>query len=35
MAFAKSLTYYSYQIMTFVTYVSDERPFPFAAWPKK
>ena len=35
LTFARSLTHYSYQIMMYLTYVSEERPFPFAIWPKK
>jgi hypothetical protein len=32
--FSKSLSTYSYQIYLFLTYNSDERPFPFGSWPK-
>jgi hypothetical protein len=32
-AFAQSLCSYGYQIMKFLSYSSDERPFPFAQWP--
>lgn len=33
--FSKSLSTFAYQIMLFVTYASNERPFPFSPWPKK
>lgn len=29
----KSLSIYSYQIMLFLTYNSDIRPYPFTPWP--
>lgn len=32
--FSKSLSTYSYQIYLFITYNSDEKPFPFGDWPK-
>ncbi len=31
--FGAGLSLFVYQIMSFWTYNSDERPFPFAAWP--
>ena len=33
--FGNNLSTYSYQIMMFLTYNSDEKPFPFLAWPSK
>lgn len=33
-AFGKQLSLYSYQILAFLTYNSDRRPFPFSDWPK-
>ncbi len=33
MDFTKSLNRYGYQIMEFVTFHSDERPFPLSDWP--
>jgi len=30
--FSKSLSAYLYDIMLFLTYASEERPFPFAKW---
>jgi hypothetical protein len=30
--FARSLSVYVYRIILFVTYNSDERPFPFSDW---
>ena len=32
--FAKSLSRYVYQIYLFLTYNTDEKPFPFGDWPK-
>lgn len=32
-AFARGLNAYVYQILQFITYRSDARPFPFSAWP--
>jgi len=29
----KSLSTYLYQILLYLTYSSDERPFPFSSWP--
>ena len=34
LAFSKSLARFSYQIMVFVLYVSEEKPFPFTPWPE-
>lgn len=31
--FGLSLATYSYQIITFLTYNSEEQPFPFSDWP--
>lgn len=31
--FAKQLATYIYQIVKYVTFNSDEQPFPFADWP--
>ncbi|MCK9530806.1 MAG: DUF4389 domain-containing protein [Gammaproteobacteria bacterium] len=31
--FARGLNAYVFQILEFVTFRSDERPFPFSAWP--
>lgn len=33
LAFSRSLNRFIYQILSFVTFDSDERPFPFADWP--
>jgi hypothetical protein len=32
-AFGLSLATYSYQIITYLTYNTEEQPFPFADWP--
>lgn len=32
--FGQSLSRYSYDIMRFISYNSDEKPFPFASWPE-
>jgi hypothetical protein len=32
-SFASSLSTYGYQIMLFLTYVKDDKPFPFSPWP--
>jgi hypothetical protein len=32
--FGLSLAAYIYQIVTFVTFNSDEKPFPFGPWPE-
>jgi hypothetical protein len=32
--FGASLATYIYQALMFVTYNSDEKPFPFAPWPE-
>ena len=32
--FGKSLSVYQYQIMLFLTYNSEVRPFPVADWPE-
>lgn len=31
--FSESLSKYIYQIMEYLTYVSEQKPFPFEAWP--
>jgi hypothetical protein len=33
-AFGLSLAAFVYQIVTFMTFNSDERPFPFGPWPE-
>lgn len=33
-AFGLSLATFIYQIVTFITFNSDERPFPFGPWPE-
>lgn len=33
-AFSRSANAYLYQICNFLTYVTDEKPFPFGAWPQ-
>ena len=33
-AFGLSLAAFIYQIVTFMTFNSDERPFPFGPWPE-
>jgi len=33
--FARGLNAYVFQILEFVTFRSDERPFPFSAWPSE
>lgn len=32
--FSKALSTYAYQIYLFLTYNSDDKPFPFGDWPK-
>lgn len=32
--FSKKLTSYFYEIVTYVTFSSDQKPFPFSPWPK-
>lgn len=32
--FAQSLCTYSYQVASFVTFTSDDKPFPFSSWPQ-
>ena len=34
-SFSKKLSIYIYQIINFITYSSDERPWPFNAFPDK
>jgi len=31
--FGQNLSTYLYQITLFLTYISEQRPFPFSAWP--
>ena len=31
--FSTSLTEYAFQILLYITYQSEERPFPFSPWP--
>lgn len=33
--FSKSLSSYSYEVVSYLTYTSDKKPFPFNPWPKK
>jgi hypothetical protein len=33
LTFARGLNAYVFQILEFITYRRDERPFPFGAWP--
>jgi len=33
--FGKSLSTYSYQIMLYITYNSEDKPFPFGNWPNE
>ncbi len=32
--FAQSLCTYSYQVASFITFTSDNKPFPFSSWPQ-
>jgi hypothetical protein len=32
-SFSNSLSQFIHQIMAFITYVSEEKPFPFSSWP--
>lgn len=32
--FSKSLTSYVYEVISYLNYVSDKKPFPFSPWPK-
>ncbi len=32
--FGQSLSTYSYQVLVFLTFNSEYRPFPFGAWPR-
>jgi len=34
-AFAPGLSRYIYEILNYVTYESDEKPFPFSDWPTR
>jgi len=34
-SFSKKISIYTYQIINFITYSSDERPWPFNAFPDK
>lgn len=31
----QSVSYYIYQVMTYLTFNNDERPFPFSDWPHR
>ncbi len=33
--FSQGLSNYSYQLTLYVTYISDNKPFPFSAWNNK
>jgi len=35
LAFGKSLSVYTYQIMLFLTFNSEVQPYPFSEWPSK
>jgi len=32
--FSKGLTRYAFQILNYITFQSEERPFPFSPWPE-
>ncbi|MDF3055489.1 MAG: putative lipase [Gammaproteobacteria bacterium] len=32
--FGQALSYYAYQILQFLTYNTEEKPFPFSPWPQ-
>ena len=32
--FSKSLTRYAFQILNYITFQSEQRPFPFSPWPE-
>lgn len=34
LTFGQSLSTYAYQILTYISYNSDHRPYPLGAWPK-
>ncbi|MCP4699421.1 MAG: DUF4389 domain-containing protein [Gammaproteobacteria bacterium] len=34
LVFGQSLSVYTYQVMRYLTYNSDEKPFPLSSWPK-
>lgn len=34
LTFGQSLSTYAYQILTYISYNSDDQPYPFSAWPK-
>ena len=34
-SFSESLTRYAFQILNYITFQSEERPFPFSPWPGK
>lgn len=34
LSLSETLSIYSYQIISYITYHSDRKPFPFSAWPK-
>jgi hypothetical protein len=33
--FSKGLSNYTYQVIEFLTFLTDRPPFPFAAWPDR
>lgn len=35
LAFSDSLSRYGHEVLEYVTYVSDRRPFPFSDWPSR
>lgn len=35
MQFSNGLTRYAFQILNYITFQSEERPFPFSPWPGK
>ena len=34
LGFGHSLAQYNYEIVSFLTYNTEEKPFPFSAWPR-
>jgi hypothetical protein len=35
LSFSESFSQYIYQIINYITFVSDEKPFPYGAWPRR
>ncbi len=33
-SFSESLTHFAFQILRYITFQSEERPFPFSPWPQ-